>query len=154
MEINIKDCKDSRTVVKDSQRECDAEEFNIAYKDQGQRQALQNDRPGMVSDRLLNISTTLGLEYSVWGRLCILCIVGCSAASLASTHQMPIVAPYPMTTKYLQTLSNVSWGTKSPLAQKYCCRDSTLEPFGMEHSLLVLGSGERPELQSRPKRLS
>ena len=65
-----------------------------------------------AGSRFLALSDTEAGSFLVVG--VVLCIWGYLAASLASTHQMP-VAPPDDNQKCLQTLPDVPWETKSPL---------------------------------------
>lgn len=52
-----------------------------------------------------------------------LCSIGCLAASLASTYYMPVTLTAPPASLLVVTIinvSNVSWGTKLPLAENHC----------------------------------
>ena len=62
-------------------------------------------------------------NYShLWGS--VLCTVGCLAASLTSTHQMPVNSPpFPVVTKNVSRPCQMSpGGTISPWVKNHCCR--------------------------------
>lgn len=68
-----------------------------------------------------------GLEHSLlWG--VVLCIAGCVAASLGSTHWMPVVSLPPVVT--VRNVSRHCWmfpeQTKWPLGESHSCREYIL----------------------------